>query len=105
MAAKLIKWVKLFNTYIIAYVQQCDFLSEPIKIGRGCRQGGLTYLFILCAQILQAMIHLNPKIRGIMVNTTEIKMTQFADDTTILLDGTRGSLQASLNTLEIFGSL
>ena len=32
-------------------------------------------------------------------------MTQFADDTTVFLDGTKDSLVAALNTLEIFGSL
>ena len=32
-------------------------------------------------------------------------MTQFADDTTILLDGSQTSLTSSLNTLEVFGSI
>ena len=32
-------------------------------------------------------------------------MTQFADDTTILLDGTQHSLTGSLNTLEVFGTM
>ena len=33
------------------------------------------------------------------------KLTQFADDTTIILDGTSKSLQATLNILEIFGEI
>ena len=33
------------------------------------------------------------------------KLTQFADDTTIILDGTIKSLQAALNMLEIFGDI
>ena len=45
------------------------------------------------------------KIKGITVSQKEIKITQFADDTTITLDGTEDSLQASLNVLEIFGSI
>ena len=32
-------------------------------------------------------------------------MTQFADDTTILLDGSQNSLTGSLNTLEVFGTI
>ena len=32
-------------------------------------------------------------------------MTQFADDTTLILDGTTNSLEAALNILEIFGSI
>ena len=34
-----------------------------------------------------------------------LKLTQYADDTTIVLDGTTSSLQATLNILEIYGSL
>ena len=48
---------------------------------------------------LQGDIH-RIKIKGIT-----FKLTQFADDTTIFLDGNRVSLIAALNTLEIFGSL
>ena len=32
-------------------------------------------------------------------------MTQFTDDTTLLLDGSQKSLQTALNILELFGSL
>ena len=51
------------------------------------------------------MIEENLDIKGIPVGHKEIKLTQFADDTTIILDGCTESLQATLNTLEIFGSL
>ena len=34
-----------------------------------------------------------------------IKITQFADDTTIILDGTEDFLQATLNVMEIFGNI
>ena len=42
------------------------------------------------------------KIKGITVSQKKIKITQFADDTTIILDGTEDSLQVTLNVLEIF---
>ena len=45
------------------------------------------------------------KRKGITVSQKEIKITQFADDTTIILDGTEDSLQATLNVLDIFGSI
>ena len=47
----------------------------------------------------------NPGLKGIIMSKTEHKIVQFADDTTIILDGCLGSLQATLNILEIYGSL
>ena len=44
-----IKWIKLFNADITAYVLQCGYLSHKISIQQGCRQGNpiSTYLFYL----------------------------------------------------------
>ena len=102
-----IKWIKLFNNNVTAYVIQCGILSDPLNIERGARQGDpiAAFEFILCAEILSIMIRENKEITGINIDQREYKLTQFADDTTLFLDGTKESLQASLNTLEIFGSL
>ena len=64
-----IKWVKLFNTDIKAYVLQCGFLSEEINIERGCRQGDpiSSYLFLLGAEILTRLVLLNPDIDGLKI--------------------------------------
>ena len=37
--------------------------------------------------------------------TIKIKISQYADDTTFILNGTRNSLSATLDTLEKFGSV
>ena len=102
-----ISWIRLFNTDIEARVCQAGHLSEPIKIRRGCRQGDTIscYQFIIAAEILAMLITLNPQVIGLNIGTTQYKLTQFADDTTLILDGTLQSLQAALNTLEIYGSL
>ena len=42
---------------------------------------------------------------GILIDGIEFKITQFADDTTLILDGSQHSLQAALNILEIFGNM
>ena len=60
--------------------------------------------YLTAAEILALLIKMNPEIIGIKVNTKEFKLTQFADDTALFLDGTQHSLQAALNTLEIFGN-
>ena len=54
----------------------------------------------LCQSIIQ-----NPNIKNINIYGFEIKLAQFADDTTMIRDGTPDSLQAALNSLEIFGTM
>ena len=102
-----IKWIKLFNNDIQARVQQCGFLSDPIPIEKGCRQGDpiAPYVFLIAGEILNIMIISNPDLKGIVIGKTEHKIVQFADDTTIILDDSLGSLQATLNILEIYGSI
>ena len=102
-----IKWIKLFNTNILASVIQCGILSKFFNIKRGCRQGDPSspFLFSLAGQILSVLVHNNQNIKGIKIGNTEYRLTQFADDTTFLLDGSRESLHAALNMLEIFGSM
>ena len=81
-----------------------DFLSAFFMLGRGCRQGDpiSTYLFVLCAEILAAKIRSNKNIKGIKINNTEIKLSQYADDTSAYLDGSQTSLEETLNELDIF---
>ena len=101
-----IRWIKLLNTDIEASIIQAGVKSKTLQIGRGCKQGDpiAAYLFILCGQILNYMISKNIQIKGIIVGDEEFKLTQFADDTTLILDGSHGSLIAALNTIEIFGN-
>ena len=103
---KFIKWIKLFNHNIMATIIQCGVLSDFINIQKGCRQGDpiAPYLFIIVAQILTILIKNNKSIKGVKIGNAEFKLVQFADDTTLILDGTMESLQAAFNTLEIFGT-
>ena len=101
------KWIDVLNNNVKAYINQSGFLSESFNIKRGCKQGDpiASYLFLLCAQVLLMMMVTNNQIKGITVENHHYKITQFADDTTIFLDGSQDSLVAALNTLEIFGNL
>ena len=76
-------------------------------LGRGCLQGDpiSTYLFVLCAEILAAKIRSNKNIKGIKINNTEIKLSQYADDTSAYLDGSQTSLEETFNELDIFANI
>ena len=52
--------------------------------------------------MLAKAIRENTSIKGILVNNREIKLSQYADDTTLILDGTKESLIASLKMLDDF---
>ena len=103
----IIKWIHTFNKNIKATIVQCGVMSSFINIEKGCRQGDpiAPYLFIICAQILNLMLKYNQSVRDIKVGNTEFRLTQFTDNTTIILDGTRSSLVAVLNMLEVYGSM
>ena len=64
-------------------------MSSWFSIKRGCRQGDPVspYLFLLCVDILAIMIQQNQNINGIVINKTEYKISQYADDTEIILYG------------------
>ena len=101
------KWVSVFYKNITSTVIQSGHLSSFFSISRECRQGDplSPYLFIICAEFLATKIRKNEKIKGIRVNDTEFLIPQFADDTSIILDGTEKSLNQTLSELEIFSRI
>ena len=60
------------------------------------------YLFILTAEVLAKAGRKNENIRGINVNDKEIKISQYADDTTLILDGSNSFLLSPLSLLDDF---
>ena len=76
-------------------------------LSRGVRQGCplSPYLFILSVEILAEAIRNKREIKGIKIQNTEVKVRQYADDTTLILDGTEESVRASLLLIEAFGNI
>ena len=60
---------------------------------------------IYLSEMLPTAIRKNTNTKGISVNGVEIKLSQYADDTTLILDGSRESLVSSLAMLDNFSSL
>ena len=63
------------------------------------------YLFILCAQTMFLLIANDNNLKGISVNSNKLKITQFADDAILILDGSKSTLLATLKVLELFSNI
>ena len=97
-------WIKVFYNNIKSCVVVNGEVSSWFRIFRGCRQGDplSPYIFILCAEILALMIRKNNNIKGITVGDKEFLVGQYADDTSLTLDGTEISLKYALKVLKFY---
>ena len=77
--------------------------TEFFQIQRGMRQGFpiSAFLFILCAEVLAIAIRGQQDIKGLKIGNKEIKITQYADDTCLYLNGSN-SLENIVKLFEDF---
>ena len=103
----LIAWVKIFYTDISSCIQNNGWSSDFFTLSRGVRQGCplSPYLFILFAEILGSTVRKDNEVRGITILGTECKLSQYADDTTMILDGSQSSFSRTLYLLDAFASI
>ena len=97
------KYIQLLYTSPECSVTNNGHHSEFFSISRGIRQGCpiSALLFILCVEILAIYIREQPNVEGIKLGNSEIKITQFADDTCLHVNGTN-SLEKILKVFEDF---
>ena len=105
--SSIINWIKLCYQNIESCILNNGWASGYFTLDRGVRHGCplSPYIFIICVELLAEKIRQNKTIKGISVQDEEIKISQFADDATINLDGCKESFTAALQDLEQFGSI
>lgn len=95
------RWISIFLNKMKSCIIVNNKVSGWFEIQRGCRQGDplSPYIFVICAEILAIMIRNNVNIKGICIGSTEYKISQYADDTTLFLDGTKSSFEYCVHTI------
>ena len=92
------------NCDISSAVTNSGHVSEYFSLGRGVRQGDplSSYLFILVLELLNAVIKNDPEITGVKINDSEYLLSQYADDSSLILDDNPKSLDQSLFMFNTF---
>ena len=100
------RWVNTFYSNIESTVINNGLRTNWFKPSKGVRQGCplSPYLFILSSEILSNKIRQDPNIKGIKIYENEIKLSQFADDTT-LFNADLASLERTLKITNDFGKI
>ena len=100
----LISWINLFYTDISSCIQNNGWSSDFFPLTRGVRQGCplSPYLFLLCAEILGTAVRRDDEVKGIQIYDKECKVSQYADDTTLILNGSQSSVERSFLLLDAF---
>ena len=98
------KWLTIFYTNIKSCIIVNGHTSSWFKLERGCRQGDplSPYIFILCAEILANMIRKNKDIKGIKIKNKKYLISQYADDTSLILEATEKALKTALNLISYY---
>ena len=99
------KWIEIFYMDIGSAALNNGFATDWFKPSRGVRQGCplSPYLFILTPEILTNKIRQNSIIKGIIIFGSEIKLSQFADDTNLFCADV-ASAEHALETMNTFGN-
>ena len=99
--SSIINWIETFYKNIKSTVIINNTPTTWFPIQRGCRQGDPVspYIFLICSEVLAHMIRQSDRIKGYSLFDDELKISQFADDTMLLLDGSKDSFEYCIFTI------
>ena len=79
--------IKISYNNIESKIKINGLLSDPFTLSRGVRQGYplSMLLYVIAAEVLASFVIVGKRVKGIQIGDQEIKLVNFADDTTIFL--------------------
>ena len=95
-----------FNSNNYSRILLNGFLGNKIFLRRGIRQGDPAsgYLFNIAVSLLTEQIIRSTRLSGINIqDRQEIRISQYADDTILFLDGSERSLKGAITEFDEFG--
>ena len=97
----IIRWIESFYKNIKSTVIVNSTTTPWFPIERGCRQGDpiSPYIFLICSEILAHMVRQSDKIKSYSIYGEQILISQFADDTSLFLDGSKESFHYCIETI------
>jgi len=103
---EFISWVKVLYDEPTFAVKNNGWISKKQRMYRGVRQGCplSALLFVIAVEILGIEIRHNQCIKGFVVEETEHKISQYADDGIIMVSDTN-SILVALDTVKAFSKV
>ena len=100
--SKFLQMINLLylNPHNFSRIMLNGHLGPQIRLKRGIRQGDPSsgYLFDIAVEVLAGQINQSTEIKGIHISPEkQIKISQYADDTILLLDGSANSVKNAMD--------
>ena len=101
----LLNWIRIFLTNLTAQINLNGYLSDPISVKCGIRQGCplSMLLFLIGIEPLTKKILALSKIQGISIGTSSLKVSHYADNLTLFISSPQ-SFSAIREIIEEFSS-
>ena len=103
--SKIINWIKILYKKNKCRVINNNYLSHFFDIKKGVRQGDplSPTIFVLCIEYLAVMLRQSKDYQGFEIKHQCFKVSLFADDTVIYLNGNSSQFKCFYEILYYFG--
>ena len=103
----LIDWIKICYANCICRVTNNNWLLDTFTVGRGVRQRNLLPppLFVLAIECLARSLRCSDSYTGILLGNKRLKISLFADNALVFLDGSVSQFKIISRELATFGSI